>query len=52
MPSPIILASCIIISFLILVWMAWRLCKNQDRFANIEKQLQYIFKKLDDLMKS
>lgn len=35
----------------ILAWIVWRLCKNQETFKNIDLQLQYIFKKLDDLVK-
>lgn len=40
-----------VIFFIILAWIVWRLIRNQITFKEINQQLQYIFKKLDDFMK-
>ena len=40
-----------VIFLVILAWIVWRLYKNQKTFTEINQQLQYIFKKLDDFVK-
>ena len=36
---------------LILMWVVWRLRKNQIHFKDIENQLQLLFKRIDDFLK-
>lgn len=37
--------------FLVLIWVIFRLYKCQGRFENIEKQIQLLFKRIDDFLK-
>ena len=39
-----------IVFLVMLCWIIWKLKKSRDRFTNIDRQLQLLFKRLDDLL--